>query len=304
MPTLAMAAAVLISQQVAAAALPLRRPHVLMVLQDDYGWFDFHGEPLARFHPSLTALASEGITLTNHLVHYHCSPTRRSFLSGRLPIHHGEQLSGVATDDLDLRWTLVSGKLKRAGYSTHWVGKGHTGYMSMAHLPTNRGFDSFVGFLSGSQSYTSADRWQNEGPLNDTTYSSDLYGGYALDIVRRHTADEGPLFIYLPWQVGADEPTAAPPPPPHHSLPPWCSLALSAMDLEGPFQLHLLSQVICLLRPGALLLRSAVRTNRRCTPPTTRSLASTASPAFRRTPACTRACSTSPTSTLGSSPPS
>jgi arylsulfatase A-like enzyme len=70
-----------------------------------------------------------GVILTNHLVHFHCSPTRRSFVSGRLPLHHGEDLSGVATDDLDLRWTLISGKLQSAGYKTHWIGKGHTGYV-------------------------------------------------------------------------------------------------------------------------------------------------------------------------------
>jgi hypothetical protein len=48
---------------VVAASNPstLTRPHVLMVLQDDFGWFDFHGAPLMEFHPSLTALASEGI---------------------------------------------------------------------------------------------------------------------------------------------------------------------------------------------------------------------------------------------------
>ena len=84
-------------------------------------------------------------------VHYHCSPTRRSFISGRLPIHHGEELSAVAGDDVDLRWTLIGSKLAQAGYRSHWVGKSHTGYKSMAHLPVNRGFDSHLGFLGGSQ---------------------------------------------------------------------------------------------------------------------------------------------------------
>ena len=44
------------------------------------------------------------------------SPTRRSFLSGRLPIHHGEQLSGDTTDDIDVRMEWVSSKLKKQGY--------------------------------------------------------------------------------------------------------------------------------------------------------------------------------------------
>ena len=54
----------------------------------------------------------------------------------------------------------------------------------MAHLPTRRGFDSFLGFLSGAQSYTSADRWRDEAPLNTTLYSTTLYGERALEIVR------------------------------------------------------------------------------------------------------------------------
>ena len=45
---------------------------------------------------------------------------RRSFLTGRFPIHHGEQLSGVATDDIDLRWTWISDKLKSVGYTNLW----------------------------------------------------------------------------------------------------------------------------------------------------------------------------------------
>jgi arylsulfatase A-like enzyme len=96
-----------------------------MVLQDDMGWNDigFNNPSMLGPTGNMTALAKEGIVLTNHLVHYHCSPTRRSFLSGRLAFHHSEGLSDVAGDDLDLRWTLISGKLKNQGYKTHWLGK-------------------------------------------------------------------------------------------------------------------------------------------------------------------------------------
>ena len=145
------------------AAAPLEpafgsKPHLVFILQDDLGHFDvaFSGNKAAALiTANITKLASEGVILSSHYVHWHCSPTRRSFLSGRLPVHHHEQLSDDATDDLDLRYTWISGKLKQAGYQSFWFGKGHTGYKSMAHLPTHNGFDRFVGFLSGSQSYTS-----------------------------------------------------------------------------------------------------------------------------------------------------
>ena len=81
-------------------------------------------------------------------------------MSGRLPIHHGEELSDVTSDDIDLRWTLIGTKLKRAGYRTHWVGKGHTGYRSVAHLPIHNGFDTHVGLLGGAGvTYYGVDRW-------------------------------------------------------------------------------------------------------------------------------------------------
>ena len=143
------------------------KPHLVFLLQDDLGHFDvaFSGnKAAATITANITKLATDGIVLRSHYVHWHCSPTRRSFLSGRLPVHHHEQLS-LLTDDLDLRYTWVSAKLKQAGYSTAWMGKGHTGYKSMKHLPTANGFDHFLGFLGGSQSYTATDRWEDEHPL-------------------------------------------------------------------------------------------------------------------------------------------
>lgn len=179
------------------------KPHILFILQDDLGYYDvaFNGNSaLAMETASITSLAKEGIILKRHYVHWHCSPTRRTLMSGRFPIHHGEQLSGIATDDLDLRWSWISDKLKQAGYENHWFGKGHTGYVSMNHLPTKHGFDSFYGFLSGSQKYTDADRWDDEHPNHDQTYSSTLYGEKALSVINAHDTKK-PLFIYLAYQA-------------------------------------------------------------------------------------------------------
>ena len=199
----------------ALAADAATKPHIVMILQDDLGHYDVGFDTAAKktYTQNISGLAAEGIVLTNHYTHWHCSPTRRSFLSGRLPLHHGEQLSGIDTDDLDLRWTLLPQKMKQAGYTTHWYGKGHTGYKSMHHLPNNKGFDHFFGFLAGAQSYTADERWQNLHPVhtdgqitNDTQgihakeYSSNLYGDLAVDAVRNHDPST-PLFLYLAFQA-------------------------------------------------------------------------------------------------------
>eukprot|EP01062_Namystynia_karyoxenos_P029744 TRINITY_DN222_c0_g1_i1.p1 TRINITY_DN222_c0_g1~~TRINITY_DN222_c0_g1_i1.p1 ORF type:complete len:641 (+),score=182.67 TRINITY_DN222_c0_g1_i1:72-1994(+) len=154
----------------AAGAAPGSKPHIVSILQDDLGWYDsgVHSTEAAEWSGNITALAKEGVVLTNHYTHWHCSPTRRSFLTGRLPIHHGEQLSGDSSDDIDLRQTWISQKLKRAGYRTHWFGKMHTGFRSYNHLGHNKGFDSNVGSLQTGGTYsgpTHSTRWQDEHPI-------------------------------------------------------------------------------------------------------------------------------------------
>lgn len=181
------------------------RPHLLFLLHDDNGYHEVGWTNPARLDVTgnLTALAREGIILDRHYAHYHCSPSRRSFLSGRLPVHHGEELSDVDDDDIDLRWTLIGTKLKRAGFATHWVGKGHTGYRSVRHLPVHQGFDSHVGILNGAGlTYHGIDRWNGTAPDGrlDFTYATNLYGQTCLDIVSSHDP-RIPLFLFLAWQA-------------------------------------------------------------------------------------------------------
>ena len=46
---------------------------------------------------------------------------------------------------IDLRMTLLPAKLKKAGFRSYMVGKGHIGARSAANLPINRGFASHLG---------------------------------------------------------------------------------------------------------------------------------------------------------------
>ena len=185
------------------------RPHVFMFLQDDLGHDDvaFYGNKVnADVTNSITAAASQGIVLNRHYVHWHCSPTRRTFLTGRLPLHHSEFLSDSSTgDDIDLRWTTIAQKMKQAGYMAYWYGKGHTGYKSFNHLPLQLGFDAFTGFLGGAGDHFTVPKWGGNCPLDpkNDTYSASLYGELALATLAAYdprAADAKPLFFYLPWQ--------------------------------------------------------------------------------------------------------
>ena len=78
----------------------------------------------------------------------YCSPTRRSFLTGRLPIHMTGAQANPCTNWLPLEFTILPQKLLKAGFESHVIGKGHWGYQTMDHLPVNRGFKSHVGCVA------------------------------------------------------------------------------------------------------------------------------------------------------------
>ena len=65
--------------------------------------------------PTLGALAREGVTLMHMHTYMYCSPTRRSILSGRLPVHITGVQAGPCSNYLPLQMTLLPAKLKIAG---------------------------------------------------------------------------------------------------------------------------------------------------------------------------------------------
>jgi len=163
--------------------------------------------------PNLESLASEGVKLNRHYVFKYCSPTRRSFLSGRYPIHINEGQADICTDHLPLNFTILSQKLKQANFACHFVGKGHLGYETTDHLPVNRGFDSHVGYLHGAETYAygnhtqeyfTKDFWHDFLPGSDVVeeiyYSTNWYTERAIDIVQKHNKNK-PLWLHLPYQA-------------------------------------------------------------------------------------------------------
>ena len=88
----------------------------------------------------MDALVKEGIELNRHYVHMMCTPTRSSFQSGRLPIHVLTQLSSPCDHNgaIPRNMTGIAAQLKKAGYSTHQVGKWDCGMVTPHHTPHGR----------------------------------------------------------------------------------------------------------------------------------------------------------------------
>ena len=157
-----------------------QRPHIVTVLVDDLGFDDtqIHNSESA-FTPELGRLKAAGITLQRLHAFMWCSPTRRSFLSGRLPVHIGPGNPQACSNVLPLNFQLLPEKLAAAGYSSHFVGKGHLGYMTEDHLPVHRGFASHVGYLAGMEGYVQAETPGIEGPEPGSSCHHDMFDGTA-----------------------------------------------------------------------------------------------------------------------------
>lgn len=64
-----------------------KRPNIVFVLADDYGFHDigYHNSEIQT--PNLDKLAGQGVKLENYYVQPICSPTRSQLMTGRYQVH-------------------------------------------------------------------------------------------------------------------------------------------------------------------------------------------------------------------------
>lgn len=153
-------------------AIASSRPHIIFTMVDDLGYngFGFGGHNSEVISPTIDKLAAEGVILTNHYTYKFCSPTRASFLTGRLPGHgiQNTNLGMTAASGCNIKLTMIGAKLQQAGYSTHQVGKWHQGFFLPAYTPHGRGFNTSFGFLGGGEDHLSqCHACENEIPSPD-----------------------------------------------------------------------------------------------------------------------------------------
>ena len=218
---------------------PSSKPHIVFMLVDDWGRADvgYHRNTSDNdiSTPNIDSLVKEGLQLDQHYVYNWCAPSRSALLSGRLPIHVNDavNVNHVAYNPKDpvsgfigipRNMTVISAKMKEAGYATHQVGKWHVGYDTPDHIPKGRGFDTSFGYLNAANDYFNetvfecnntqiVDLWDTDKPASNMNgtgtdhYEEALFHDRLLEIVTQHDPSE-PLFLYyaphivhMPYQV-------------------------------------------------------------------------------------------------------
>lgn len=190
------------------------KPNIIILLADDMGYGDLqcYGNPTIRT-PNIDSLAAQGIRFTSFETAPWCVPSRAELITGRYKARtnfNGDTGAGGHGGIPDTVLTLAEA-LRQAGYATGMAGKWHLGYDPKKYLPTNRGFDSWLG-LPYSNDYKKPyvqtdvplvmyrDTTVVEYPVNEDSLTV-KYTAEAIRFIRQHGKGKKPFFFYLAYNM-------------------------------------------------------------------------------------------------------
>lgn len=127
------------------------KPNILVIWGDDIGtWNISHNNRgmMGYETPNIDRVAKEGLAFTDYYAQQSCTAGRAAFIGGSVPVRSGMTKVGMpgAKEGWQTTDITMATVLKNLGYSTGQFGKNHQGDRD-EHLPTNHGFDEFLGNL-------------------------------------------------------------------------------------------------------------------------------------------------------------
>lgn len=184
-----------------------RRPNVIFIQSDDQGpWAaGCYGNQEIRT-PHIDQIATEGVRFSKFFVACPvCSPSRATFLTGRINSQHGIHDWLSETTNLqehlgsEITYTDV---LAANGYTCGLSGKWHVGDA----LHPQHGFSFWYAHQFGGGPYNNAPMVRNGQPIDEPGYVTDNITDEALTFIDTHHADANPFYLsvhytapHSPW---------------------------------------------------------------------------------------------------------
>jgi len=206
-----------------------KSPNILVIWGDDIGITNLsaYSDGLMGYTtPNIDRIARDGIRFTDYYGEQSCTAGRSAFITGQSPIRTGLTKVGMPGADIGLQPedVTLAALLKDRGYATGQFGKNHLGDKD-AFLPTNHGFDEFMGnlyhlnaeeepehpdyptdpefrerFTPRGVIHSHADgRIEDSGPLTRKRMETvdEEFLAAATDFIGRSTRQEKPFFVWF-----------------------------------------------------------------------------------------------------------
>ncbi|HRX56412.1 MAG TPA: arylsulfatase, partial [Verrucomicrobiales bacterium] len=128
-----------------------KKPNILVIWGDDIGTenISYYNRGMMGYQtPNIDRIAREGVFFTDYYGQQSCTAGRAAFINGSCPVRTGMTKVGVpgAAEGWQKTDVTMATVMKSLGYNTGQFGKNHQGDRD-EHLPTQHGFDEFLGNL-------------------------------------------------------------------------------------------------------------------------------------------------------------
>ncbi len=128
-----------------------KKPNILVIWGDDIGQSNISAYTMGMMGyqtPNIDRVANEGMIFTDYYSEQSCTAGRSSFIIGQSVFRTGLSKVGLpgAKEGISSKDPTIAELLKPLGYRTGQFGKNHLGDRD-EHLPSNHGFDEFLGNL-------------------------------------------------------------------------------------------------------------------------------------------------------------